>query len=116
MQQNGYSMANGRWANTLACGLAASASHAATFTTDAIELGDRGTARLTLDVTVGTGTLDVAIQTSADGSTWRAVASFTQATGVTTERKSFTGIDRFIKAVCTIGTGPFTFSIDGEAV
>lgn len=116
MQQNGYQMANGRFANTLACGLVPPAAQAATFTSAVIELGDRGTARLTLNVTAGTGTLDVAIQTSADGTTWRAVAAFTQATGVTSERKSFTGIDRFIKAVCTIGTGPFTFSVDGEAV
>lgn len=116
MQQNGYNKANGQFANTIACGLVVPAAYPSTFTSPVIELGDRGTARLTLAVTAGTGTLDVAVQTSGDGTTWRAVAAFTQATGVTSERKSFAGIDRFIRAVSTIGTGPFTFSVDGEAV
>lgn len=90
----------------------------------AVLLGDRGTVRLLLDVTAENDaataeTLDVSIQTSFDNVTWRAVAAFTQATGVTSERKSFTGIDRYIRAVYTIGGtgGPsFTFTIKGEAV
>lgn len=90
----------------------------------AVLLGDRGTVRLKLDVTAENDaataeTLDVSIQTSFDGTTWRAVAAFAQITNVGNERKSFTGIDRYIRAVYTVGGtgGPsFTFTVKGEAV
>ncbi len=71
-----------------------------------------------LDVTAASGTsptLDVTYETTADeGSTYFTHTSFTQATGVTTERKVFTapvGVDGKIN--CTIGgTSPsFTFSL-----
>lgn len=111
-----YTMQSGRTANTVPVTIFGPASRPSTVNGAAVEVGDRGTARLLLDVTVGTGTLDVAIQTSFDGVTWRSVAAFAQATGVTSERKSFSGLDRFVRAVATIGTGPFTFSVTGEAV
>ena len=65
-------------------------------------------------------TLDVAVETSADNGatdTWRSIGSFTQATSTTTQRKSFAGCDRFIRASPTIGgtTPSFTFSVTGEA-
>lgn len=86
-----------------------------------VALGDRGTVRLLLNVTAASGTtptLDVSIQTSYDGTTWRAVAAFAQKTTVSNERKSFTGIDRYIRAVYTVGgtTPSFTFTVTGEAV
>ncbi len=112
----GYTRASGAFADTDDITLFPSGSVASTTTGAAVEVGDRGTARLLLNVASGTGTLDVAVQTSFDGVTYRAVASFAQATGTTTERKSFTGLDRFVRAVATIGTGPFTFSVTGEAV
>lgn len=116
----GYSKANGQWADTVDAELVASAARTATFQSAALEIGDRGTACLTLDVTAVSGTaptLDVAIETSADGTTWRALASFAQKTVAGSERKSFVGCDRFIRANCTIaGTTPsFTFSVAGEA-
>ena len=119
----GYSTRSGRFANLLGTTLfAAGTVLTATTTSNSIELGDRGTARITLAVTAAAGTnptLDVQLQTSPDGSTWTNLGSaFTQATGVTSQRKIFTGLDRFIQAVATIGGtgGPsFTFSLDGEA-
>lgn len=123
----GYTTRNGRFANTLACAILAAAApdaantHTASFDSAALELGDRGTVRLTLAVKAASGTLptlDVALQTSPDGTTWSTVASFTQATGVTSQYQVVGGIDRFVRAHCTIGgTNPsFTFSLDGEAV
>ena len=116
----GYHKDNGQWADTDAITLQASAAKDATFNTDAIELGDRVSARLDLAVTAASGTLptlDVEIQTSPDGSTWTAVASFTQKTGTGSQHKLFAPLDRYVRAACTIGgTLPsFTFSLSGEA-
>lgn len=92
----------------------------------AIEVGDRSTANLELDVTALTAsdTLDAKIQTSKDGTgsglgAWRDVASFAQKTTAGSERKSFAGLDRFIRAVVTptdAGGGGIsvTLSIKGE--
>ncbi len=92
----------------------------------AIEVGDRGTANLEFDVTAITAsdTVDAKIQTSKDGSgsglgAWRDVASFAQKSAVGSERKSFAGLDRFIRYVVTptdAGGGgvSVTCSIKGE--
>jgi len=120
----GYTRSTGpyaqRYADTLDVDLMSQASTSTSVNSAAFELGDRGVACLELNVTTATaGTLDVAIKTSKDGGVndaWRSVASFTQVTttpGV--ERKSFSGLDRFIRAEATIVTGPFAFSISGEA-
>jgi hypothetical protein len=79
------------------------------------------TLRLTLNITAVSGTtpsMTVNVQTSEDGSTWTAVASFAAATAVSTQRKVFTGLDRYARVTWTIsGTTPsFTFSVSGEAV
>ena len=75
---------------------------------DAMDIGDRTTLNAEFVVTALTGsdTLDCKIQTSKDGTgtglgAWRDVASFTQATAAGSERKSFGGLDRFIRAVLT---------------
>jgi hypothetical protein len=62
-------------------------------------------------------TLDVTIQTSADGTTWRTLGTFTQATVAGEERKSFAGCDRFVRAIYDLGgTGAAaTFSVRGDA-
>lgn len=117
----GYQMASGQYANTRDVEVQASVTRTATANGAAVEVGDRGTLRLLLDVTARSGTspsMTVAIETSYDGTTWRSVASFAAATAVGTERKSFTGIDRYVRAVATIsGTSPsFTYSVSGEAV
>jgi len=116
-----YTTANGRSADTLSLSLHDSATRTSTGNGSSYELGDRGVLRLLLDVTAASGTsptLDIAVQTSYDGSTWRAVASFTQATTTGTERKSFSGCDRFVRITYTLGgtTPSFTFSVSGEAV
>lgn len=117
----GYTTGSGRWANTRKITLSSGAI-AATTTSPVIELGDRVALRLDLAVTAAAGsspTLDVAVQTSPDQVTWTAIASFTQATGVSSTHKMFSPCDRFVRVVETIGGtgGPtFTRTITGEAV
>lgn len=102
--------------------LHASAARTANGTGPVVEVAEYDTLRLLLDVTAAAGTsptLGVEIQTSFDGTTdWRSLGSFAQKVGVSSERKSFSGADRFVRASYTIGgTSPsFTFSIAGEAV
>lgn len=116
----GYATKSGRWADTIDLPLAAAGARTATGNGAAFEPGDRGVARLFLNVTAASGTtptLNVTIQTSNDGTTWRSAGTFTQATGVTSQRATF-NIDRFVRATWTIGgtTPSFNFSITGEAV
>lgn len=111
-----YQRQDGRFAAVYNAPLVPSASRAATFTSDTYEMGDMATLRLLLDVTVITGTLDCVVQTSPDGaSNWQALGTFAQKTAVSSERNVFPGADRFVRVVCTIVTGPATFSITGEA-
>jgi hypothetical protein len=117
----GYNKADGQYADTKDVTLQASVTKTATYTGSAVEVGDRGVGRFLLTVSAASGTtptLDVLIQTSYDNSTWRSVASFTQATSTTTERLSFSGLDRYVRAKATIGgtTPSFTYSVAGEAV
>lgn len=103
--------------------LFASAARTTTANGTAVALGDLGTLRLLLDVTAASGTtpsMTVTVETSFDGSTnWAAIGTaFTAATGVTSQRKTYPGCDRYVRGVTTIsGTTPsFTFSLTGEAV
>jgi len=102
--------------------LHASGAETATGSSAGVELGDKSTVRLDLAVTAASGTsptLDITIEASPDNSTWTSVGTFTQATGVTTQHKVFTGLDRYVRSRRTIGgTGSpsFTYSITGEAV
>lgn len=112
----------GRYINTIPVTLA-SGTVSATGAQTGLELGDRNHLRLDLVVTgtpAGTNpTLDVAVQTSKDNSTWVTVASFTQATAAGTEHKLFGPIDRYVRVSETIGGtgGPsFVRTISGEAV
>ena len=118
----GYITATGRTSKGRTTTLASSAARTATGTGAAVEVADRGSVRLLLDVTAASGTtptLDVTIETSYDGSTgWTSLGTFTQKTAVSSQRKNFGGADRFVRASWTIGgtTPSFTFSVDGEAV
>lgn len=119
MVGQGYTKADGRYADVQPITPAASAARTVTGNDSAIELGDRGVARLKLDVTAASGTsptLNVTIQTSRDGVTWYTAGTFPQATAVSNESKVF-AVDRFVRASWAIaGTSPsFTFSIVGEA-
>ena len=73
---------------------------------------------LELDVTVASGTtptLNVTIETRKAAGAWRSIGTFTQKTGVSADRQSFSGTDEEIRANYAIaGTTPsFTFSIAG---
>lgn len=102
----------------------ASTTQTATFNGAAFD-SPGASARLLLNVTAASGTsptLDVKIQTRKDASdTFRDLASspaFAQKTTTGTERKCFTGLDRQIRVVATIGgtTPSFTYSVSGENV
>jgi hypothetical protein len=117
----GYSMQNGRFANTLDVTFVNGAT-TATASSTAIELGDRGVVRVDVTVSVATGTTPsntISLDTSKDGVTaWSTIASFTAITAAGTARKVFSGCDRFVRITETItGTTPsFTRVITGEAV
>lgn len=107
-----------------AIALLAEAARTASFNSDVYELGDKGTARLELDVSAVAGTLptlQVQIETrkAYDTGAWAVVDAFPLVITTGTYRKVFEGLDRHVRAVCTIGGsgGPsFTFSLAGEAV
>jgi hypothetical protein len=102
----------------------ASAARTTSSNSAAVEVGNRSHLRgLLLTVSAASGTtptLDVQVQTSNDGSTgWTIVGTaFTQATGTTTQRKTFSSLDRFVRVAWTLGgtTPSFTFSLAGELV
>ena len=120
---SGYQTTGGQWVDTLDLTLAAAAARTATAAGAAFEVGNHRNVVATLAVTAASGTdetLDVVLETSdaADG-TWRTLGSFAQKTAAGTERKSFPGADRFIRAKWTLGgtdTPSFTFSVVAEAV
>lgn len=113
-----YTKSNGEYADTDAVILQPSASKSATYQGAWIEIGDKSCLRLKLDVTVATaGTLDVTVETADDaaGTNSRTLSTFAQKSTVTSEKKSFSGCDRFARVNVSIATGPFTFSVIGEA-
>lgn len=117
-EKMGYTQANGQWADTDPVTLSASSSKTITGSSAWVEVGDKGTLRLKLDVTVATaGTLDVTVETcEVSGGTARTLSTFAQKATVTSEIKCFAGCDRFARVSYTVVTGPFTFSVIGEAV
>lgn len=103
--------------------LLAASSRTASENSAWIDVGDAHTLRLDLTITANSGTaetLDVTIQTRKDANdTARTLGTFTQKTDGTDERKCFSGLDRQIRAVTTIGgsdTPTFAFSLSGELV
>ena len=121
----GYEMKrNGRWARTRDVTLVSGAVTTATgaVANSSYELGDQNTLRLTLNATAVSGTtpsVTVTVETSADGSTnWQTVASFAAVTAVSSQRKVFTGLDRFVRlnATAVSGTTPsVTYTVSGES-
>lgn len=101
--------------------LAASAARTADGAGAAFEVGPYTTARLALVCSARSGTtptLDVTVETSFDGITWRAHGTFAQITATGTTRKSFGGLDRYVRVSWVVGgtTPSFTFSVSGELV
>jgi len=119
---NGYQEQSGKFATAYDAPLFGSAARTASADGDAFEVGDGNTLRLNLVVTAASGTLptlDVKVQTSYDLVTWRDVYLFGQKTTTTTgDRQSFSNLDRFVRAVATVGgTLPsFTFSLTGQLI
>ncbi len=114
------------WANTEDVTLVAPGTViTATGSTAAWETGNRSCFRLTQAVTAASGTtpsLTTVIETAETATgPWRACSStstFTAATGVTSQRLSFGGADRWVRATYTVsGTTPsLTLGIFGESV
>lgn len=87
----------------------------------AIGTGTAHTLRATLTVSAVAGTTPsatVTLQTSADGTSWRTLATYSAATGAGSQRLSASGLDRLVRASWTItGTTPsVTFAVSGEFV
>jgi hypothetical protein len=88
-----------------------------------VSSGSNATLVAYLNVTAVTGeapTLNVKIQDSPDGTTWYDVpsATFTEAAATTTERKVFTNVGDYIRAVATIAgdTPAFTFTVKATSI
>lgn len=101
--------------------LASSAARTSSGSGSSVSTADFHTLRLTLAVAAASGTtpsLSVTVETSGDGSTWYSVGAFAAKTAAATERKSFSGLDRYVRASWAVsGTTPsFTFSVTGEGV
>lgn len=65
-----------------------------------------------IHVTSGTGSLVGKVQHSVDDSAWVDLITFTTATGATAERVAVTGtVNRYIRALWTVTTGPFVFQL-----
>lgn len=118
-----YTRSDGTYVHTETFPAVASAARTATGSSPAVEVGALAALRgLLLDITAASGTsptITVAVETSSDSATWYTVGSFAQRTGVASERKSFSGLDRFVRLTWTIGgtTPSFTFSVTaGELV
>lgn len=77
------------------------------------------TMRLLLDVTaaVAPTSLNVTIETSADGATWYSAGTFAaKSSAPSSERKSFGALDRLVRVAWVIVGTSFTFSVAGEAL
>lgn len=120
MQARSVVLPNGHGRTIPTANLADETDLAATKTQDSLDLGGPiGALTMTLDVTAASGTTptnDTIIEHSHDGTTWATLGSFTQATGVTSETKTFGPVRRYIRAKSTIaGTTPlFTFTLSGD--
>jgi hypothetical protein len=117
----GYQTKSGRWADTLPIVLAVATAVSSSSEGTPVEVGDRGVARLDLTVSaIGSGTTFTATVKTCDTETgtFRTVAAFTAATATGAERKSFAGLDRWVRVdgACSSGTTTATFSVSGEAV
>ncbi len=127
--QKEYHRADGRFASAFYAKLLPDASRddlvTATQYSNVLEMGDKATLRMVLDVTEKSGTLptlDVTIETSPvsdpDSAHWATLGTFATKIAVSTEENVFPGADRFVRAKAVLGgtTPVFRFSLDGEAV
>lgn len=96
-----------------------STTKTASHTSDTYELGDKGSVALDLAVSAISGAgafLHVQIETRRDSDdSWRCVDAFSKRTTTGTTRRSFSGCDRYLRAVCTFSGTSVTFSVSGVA-
>lgn len=109
--------------STLAVSLHASTSETTSGTSANVDLLQRTALELVLNVTATAGTaptLDLLVETSADGSTgWREAGRFDRASDVGPLAQVIASCSRWVRLKWTIGgsAGPgFTFSVAGDAV
>ena len=98
----------------------ASAARTTSSNSGALDASGIRTVSLLLDVTAASGTtptLNVSVEESDDGTTWRSVGAFAQKTAVSNERKSFAIAGDYYRVVWTVGgtTPSFTFSVTGTS-
>src|SRR3972149_1993590 len=116
---DGYTMKNGRYANVVEVNLNPAAAVTEDGYSAVVELGDKRSVSLLLDVTSvsASDAIDVTIETSKDGVTWQtALVTFTQATGATSEWKHFVA-NRIIRAKYDVTGSSVSigFTLTGEA-
>lgn len=104
-----------------AISLLTSAERSASGAGASVDLGIHSGLSLDLAVTTKSGTnptLDLRIETSKDGVTWRTLDAFPQVTGVGPSAQLFAGADRYVRAVWTLGgtTPAFTFALSGQSL
>ena len=114
-----YNRADGRYVYTEPAPGVASAARTTSGNGSSVDSGSAIVVRgLTVAVTAFSGTsptLDVRLEHSHDNSSWSTVGSFAQKTGVASETKFFSGLDKFVRIAWTVGgtTPSFTFSVSG---
>lgn len=100
--------------------LRAAGPDAASGAGEAVATGIDAQAVITLSVSsaVGTGTLDVSIETSSDGTAWRHVGAFSQVLAAGKETLRFGDLDGYVRAVWAIDDAAptFTFAIAGTSL
>ena len=107
--------------NPLAIALHATGAETASGTGASVDLGDlRSVAKLEFEVSAVSGTLptlDVSLETSPTGVTWRQASGFAQSVAPGLEKLAFGDLDRYLRAKWVIGgTSPsFTFELAGSA-
>lgn len=120
IQPGGYQSLDAElgYQNQLPVDFSPGAVQAATATTDFYDVGSYATLRLVCNVTAsGTGTLDLTVQTSGDGTNWYSAGTFAQKTAAAVERKVIP-VDRFVRVLATVGGGSpaFAYTLKGYAV
>jgi hypothetical protein len=110
-------MQNGRWADTEDLVLFDYANRTGTVEGQAFELGDRTTVRLTCAVygLEQGASVTVTVETrEAPTAPWRPLGTFPARNAIGSERRSFGGADRFVRAVAVVEGGSALFQVRGE--
>ena len=82
-----------------------------------VPLGQYRALRLALEVTAGTGALDVTVETAETlaAPVWSAVGSFEPITGPGEKLRTVGDLGRYVRLSWTLAGGPMTFSVAGTA-